>query len=121
MLAPHRSAVWPNGLPSAWLQGSEMMKRASLLILTIVSSFAAVASIMALPHPDHVVIVIMENHSFGQIIGNSAAPNINALAAEGANIVNAPADSGAITSGSHASRHPSQPTYLELFSGNHHG
>jgi acid phosphatase len=75
----------------------------------------------ALPHPDHVVIVIMENHSFGQIIGNSAAPNINALAAAGASIVNAAADPAAVISGSHALRHPSEPNYLELFSGNHQG
>ena len=88
----------------------------------LLSGLLATASVeAALPHPDHVVIVIMENKSFGQIIGNSAAPNINALAAEGANIVNAPGDPGALTSGSHALRHPSQPNYLELFSGNNQG
>src|SRR3954465_4320282 len=75
----------------------------------------------ALPHPDHVVIVILENKSFGQIIGNPAAPNINALATEGASVVNAPTDTGAAISGSHSLRHPSQPNYLELFSGNHQG
>jgi hypothetical protein len=41
------------------------------------------------PAFDHVVVVIEENHSFGDIIGNSAAPSINALASSGANIVNA--------------------------------
>ncbi|HEX8076637.1 MAG TPA: alkaline phosphatase family protein [Chthoniobacterales bacterium] len=75
----------------------------------------------AVPHPDHVVIVIMENKSFGQIIGNPDAPNINALAGEGANIVNGGTDPNALTSGSHALRHPSQPNYLELFSGNNQG
>jgi phosphatidylinositol-3-phosphatase len=77
-------------------------------------------ALRASPHPDHVV-VILENKSFGQIIGNSAAPNINALAIEGASIVNAPSDPGAVISGSHALRHPSQPNYLELFSGSHQG
>jgi hypothetical protein len=75
----------------------------------------------ALPHPDHVVVVILENKSFGQIIGNAAGPNINALAAEGASVVNAASDPGALMSGSHALRHPSQPNYLELFSGSHQG
>jgi hypothetical protein len=75
----------------------------------------------ALPPYDHVVIVIFENKSFGQIIGNSAAPNFNALATEGAIIVNAADDPFASTSGSHALRHPSQPNYLELFSGNNQG
>jgi phosphatidylinositol-3-phosphatase len=63
---------------------------------------------------DHVVVVIEENHSFGDIIGNSAAPNINALASSGANIVNTSNDPQGNTSGSHAVRHPSQPNYLEL-------
>lgn len=87
-----------------------------------IAIFAWVPSMRAAPPPyDHVVVVILENKSFGQIIGNSAAPNINALAAEGANIVNAPGDPSAVTSGSHALRHPSQPNYVELFSGNHQG
>ena len=73
------------------------------------------------PAYDHIVIVIEENHSFGDIIGNAAAPNINALAAAGANIVNAPTDPNGNTSGSHAVRHPSQPNYLELYSGSNQG
>jgi hypothetical protein len=88
----------------------------------LAAAFAFTPSLRAaLPHPDHVIVVIMENHSFGQIIGSSAAPNINALAAEGATIVNAAADPIAVTSGSHALRHPSQSNYLELFSGDHQG
>jgi hypothetical protein len=73
------------------------------------------------PGFDHIVVVIEENHSFGDIIGNSAAPNINALAASGANIVNAATDPQGNTSGSHAVRHPSQPNYLELYSGSNQG
>ena len=73
------------------------------------------------PAFDHIVVVIEENRSFGDIIGNSAAPNINALAASGANIVNASTDPEGNTSGSHAVRHPSQPNYLELYSGSNQG
>jgi phosphatidylinositol-3-phosphatase len=73
------------------------------------------------PAFDHIVVVIEENHSFGDIIGNSAAPNINALAAAGANIVNASTDPQGNTTGSHAVRHPSQPNYLELYSGSNQG
>src|SRR5665647_2488900 len=54
-----------------------------------------------LPRPDHVVIVIEENKSYKQIIGNIEAPFINQLANEGALFTN----SFAIT-------HPSQPNYL---------
>lgn len=73
------------------------------------------------PAFDHVVVVIEENHSFSDIIGNAAAPNINALAASNANIVNASTDPQGNTSGSHAVRHPSQPNYLEFYSGSNQG
>jgi len=73
------------------------------------------------PAFDHIVVVIEENHSFGDIIGNSAAPNLNALASSGANIVSAATDPQGNTSGSHAVRHPSQPNYLELYSGSNQG
>jgi acid phosphatase len=97
------------------------MGRLKLILAATALTLGAGTASAALPHPDHVVIVIMENKSFAQIIGNVAAPNINALATEGANIVNTAGDPNALTSGSHALRHPSQPNYLELFSGNHQG
>lgn len=95
------------------------MKSRFLKFLAAVS--VACAAEAQTPPPDHVVIVIMENHSFSQIIGSPAAPNINALAAAGANIINDPTNPSAARSGSHALRHPSQPNYLELFSGNNQG
>jgi hypothetical protein len=65
----------------------------------------------AIPVPDHVVIVMEENHGFSEIIGNLAnAPYINSLAQQGASFTN----SFAIT-------HPSQPNYLALFSGSTQG
>jgi hypothetical protein len=97
------------------------MRQFGLILAGIALQFGVRLGSAALPRPDHVVVVIMENKSFGQIIGSPAAPNINALAAEGASIVNSPSDPGAIISGSHALRHPSQPNYLELFAGNNQG
>ena len=73
------------------------------------------------PAFDHIVLVIEENHAYSDIIGSSAAPNINGLAASGANIANASTDPQGNTSGSHAVRHPSQPNYLELYSGSSQG
>jgi hypothetical protein len=89
---------------------------ASLLFIGVVASLIAQP-----PAFDHIVIVIEENHSFGDIIGSSTAPNINALAASSANIVNASTDPQGNTSGSHAVRHPSQPNYLEFYSGSNQG
>ena len=64
----------------------------------------------ALPAPAHVVIVVEENHGYSQIIGSSQAPYINTLASE-----------GALFTYSYAVTHPSQPNYLELFSGANQG
>src|SRR5262245_45099820 len=58
------------------------------------------------PRPDHVVIVIEENHSYAQIIGSPSAPYINSLAA-----------GGALMTQSYAITHPSQPNYVAFFSG----
>jgi acid phosphatase len=52
----------------------------------------------------------MENHSYAQIIGNPAAPFINALAGR-----------GALFTRSRAITHPSEPNYLALFSGSTQG
>ncbi len=62
------------------------------------------------PTPDHVVIVIEENHSATQIIGSPDAPYMNALAASGANL-----------SRCFALTHPSQPNYIQFFSGANQG
>ncbi len=62
-----------------------------------------------LPRPDHIVIVIEENKSFTQIIGNRDAPYINALAQR-----------GMLFTQSYGVAHPSQPNYLALFTGTTH-
>ncbi|GIP26876.1 acid phosphatase [Paenibacillus sp. J23TS9] len=60
--------------------------------------------------PDHVVIVVEENHSEQKIIGNPSAPYINGLVNQGAYFTQ-----------SYATDHPSQPNYLVLFSGSNQG
>jgi hypothetical protein len=65
-----------------------------------------------LPAPDHVVCVILENHSYDQILGNSAAPYLNGLVRDSAT---------ALFTQSYALTHPSQPNYLMLFSGSDQG
>jgi hypothetical protein len=60
--------------------------------------------------PDHIVIVVEENHSYSKIIGNPDAPFINALAKQ-----------GALLAKSYGVTHPSEPNYLALFSGSNQG
>ncbi|KLL12476.1 acid phosphatase [Protofrankia coriariae] len=64
----------------------------------------------ALPTPDHVVVVVLENHAYSQVIGSSSAPYINSLKTGGANLT-----------ASYAITHPSQPNYMALFSGGTQG
>jgi phosphatidylinositol-3-phosphatase len=58
------------------------------------------------PTPAHVVIVVEENRSQTNIIGNKSAPFINQLAAN-----------GAMMTQSFAEVHPSEPNYYALFAG----
>lgn len=85
---------------------------AFLLALSSASNEKTTASagLPRIPRPDHVVIVILENKSYDQIIGSRAAPYVNRLARE-----------GALFTESYAVAHPSQPNYLALFSGSTQG
>lgn len=64
----------------------------------------------AVPHLDHVVVVIEENHSPADVIGKAGAPYINSLA-----------QNGAYFSQSYATPRPSQVEYLALISGSTQG
>lgn len=63
-----------------------------------------------LPTPQHVVVVVFENHAFGSVLGAPDAPYLTALAGSGTTLTDA-----------HGVRHPSQPNYLALFSGSTQG
>lgn len=71
---------------------------------------ATPAQAAGVPTPDHVIVVVLENHGYDQIIGSPDAPYINSLVAGGANLTNM-----------HAETHPSQPNYYALFSGDTQG
>jgi acid phosphatase len=90
-----------------------MRAMSAVLLTTAVAlggATGALAAKGAIPAPDHVVIVMEENHGYSEIIGNSQAPYINSLA-----------NSGALFTKSYAITHPSQPNYLEFFSGSNQG
>lgn len=69
-----------------------------------------IATERKLPKIDHIVVVVEENRSLKAIKGNSEAPYINSLMQQGANMTNF-----------YAIEHPSQPNYLDLFSGSNQG
>ena len=67
-------------------------------------------SASGLPRPDHVVIVIEENHSLKSVIDSPDAPYLNSLARQ-----------GALLTDYHGLFYPSQPNYIALFSGSNQG
>jgi hypothetical protein len=92
----------------------------NLLVLATTSVLAAASAatlsapvaeaVAAVPRPDHVVIVVFENHQQPQVIGSPSAPYINSLAQTGANFTQ-----------SYGVTHPSQPNYIAQFSGSTQG
>ncbi len=62
------------------------------------------------PRFSHIVVVMLENHAYSEIVGSGSAPFINSLAR-----------SGAVMTQSYAITHPSEPNYLALFSGSTQG
>lgn len=86
-----------------------VLAAAALLVGLLVTALtgSGPASSATVPTPAHTVIVVMENHSYSQVIG---APYIASLAKAGANMTD-----------SHGVRHPSEPNYLALWSGSTQG
>ncbi|QKZ19088.1 alkaline phosphatase family protein [Streptomyces chartreusis] len=97
-----------NRHPLAALAGAVALTATSIGVWAATASTAQAA---ALPTPDHVVVVVMENHAYSQVIGSSSAPYINnTLKAGGANLTQ-----------SYGLTHPSEPNYYMLFSGSNQG
>jgi phosphatidylinositol-3-phosphatase len=99
---------------------SRPVRRALLSVIVLIA--APVATVVAIsgasgagaatsvPRPDHVVIAVFENKKASAIFGSAQAPYINSLADNGAKFTN-----------SFAIEHPSEPNYLDLFSGANQG
>jgi len=78
--------------------------------ILLLPTHVAFASEKILPQPDHIVVVIFENHSFNQIMDSTDASFFQKLARGGALFIN-----------SFAVTHPSQPNYFALFTGSTQG
>jgi hypothetical protein len=76
----------------------------------LATNIAAAAADTSAPKYDHILIVMMENHSFDQIFAGGEAPYLRSLAKE-----------GAVFTQSYGVAHPSQPNYFALFSGSTQG
>jgi phosphatidylinositol-3-phosphatase len=100
----------------SWIAWSSAVAAAVAVVATVAlypsSAAPAVRAVAStIPTPAHVVVVMEENHSYSDIIGNtSQAPYFNKLAAEGASLTS-----------SYAVAHPSEPNYMALFGGSTFG
>ena len=73
--------------------------------------FAAEGSVpTGVPHLDHVFVIVMENHAYGQIVGNPNAPFVNSYI----HSVNSANNYFAVG-------HPSSTNYLEIVGGSNFG
>src|SRR5438552_16788407 len=81
-----------------------LLAAASLLVSLSSPLFASASGTSStLPVFTHVFIIVMENHEYNEIIGNSSAPYINSLARQ-----------YALATQYYAVSHPSLPNYLSL-------
>ena len=116
--------------PSAWSAGGPGRLRLAVVALGVVVLAAGLAwlgwsvartpdtgpaesdgpvpspAVAGLPHFRHVYVVILENHSYGDIVGDPAAPYLNSLLAR-----------GGLATQWYGIAKPSQPNYLALFAG----
>jgi hypothetical protein len=80
-------------------------------LLAAVSSTPAIADTSsAVPRYDHIFVVVEENHGLTDVIGNPAAPNLNALAQQ-----------FGLATNYFGVTHPSEPNYVALLGGNFFG
>ena len=81
------------------------------LLLSVAPGGSLASTTSAVPAFDHVFVIVMENHSYSQIIGNtSQAPYINQLASQ-----------YGLATNYFAVTHPSLPNYLALIGGSTFG
>jgi hypothetical protein len=64
----------------------------------------------AVPHYDHIFVIVEENKDFGEIMSGSSAPNIQRLA-----------KTYGLAAQMYGERHPSQPNYVSLIGGDNFG
>src|SRR5215467_13525456 len=83
---------------------------ALMAVMTAAVPAAGASGPPSVPHYDHIFLIVEENHGFADVIGNTAAPNLNALASR----------FGLATQYFGVS-HPSEPNYVALMGGNAFG
>jgi len=80
--------------------------RCCLLLATALALLAGATPAAASPRDSHVVLILLENREYDQVIGDADAPYLNRLARR-----------GALATNYHGITHPSLPNYIALLGG----
>jgi hypothetical protein len=83
---------------------------ASLVVASPSGAVPRSAGGSTVPQYDHIFVIVEENHGFTDVIGNPAAPNLNALAQQ-----------YGLATDYHGVAHPSEPNYVAMLGGNTFG
>lgn len=106
--APHRISSTPPAQPAVTAANPVTMPGTGTPAGA--GATTTVTSVARIPTYRHIVVVVLENHSYSQIVGSSHAPFLNSLITHGASLTR-----------SYAVTHPSQPNYVALFAGSTRG
>ncbi len=82
------------------------MRKLAALVPLVLGSIVWFVLPGAAATPPHIMVIMMENQGYSQVMGSSAAPYMNSLASQYELLTNA-----------YATSHPSLPNYLEVLSG----
>jgi len=86
------------------------VRRCLILLAALAPVLAATTGAAAAAERSHVVVIVLENREYGEVIGDPDAPFLNRLAAR-----------GALATRYHAIAHPSLPNYLAILGGSTYG
>ena len=81
-----------------------------MAVMTAAVPAAGASGSPSVPHYDHIFLIVEENHGFADVIGNTAAPNLNALV-----------NRFGLATQYFGVAHPSEPNYVALMGGNTFG
>ena len=87
-----------------------MTRRLFGVLMFLAAAASAAAAEGPIPRYDHIFVIIEENHTFDEVIGNKAAPNLNRLA-----------ETYGLATEFFAEVHPSEGNYVAMVGGNSFG
>jgi len=87
-----------------------LLTRCAIGALVLSACGTANAQVEGIPRYEHIIVIIAENHAFGQIIGNPGAPNLDRLA-----------KTYGSASNFYGEVHPSKANYIAMIAGDTFG